>query len=70
MARFKQDPSAQKALANTVKLATVKSEDFDTVFYPGGNGPVWDLAESSELWKADCARVPCSWRASKGEIQR
>jgi len=46
MVRFKQDPEAQKALANTVKLADVKAEDFDTVFYPGGHGPMWDLAES------------------------
>jgi putative intracellular protease/amidase len=45
MTRFKQDAAAQKALANTVKLATVKSEDYDTVFYPGGHGPMWDLAE-------------------------
>ena len=46
MARFKKDERAQKALANTVKLADVKAEDFDTVFYPGGHGPMWDLAES------------------------
>ncbi len=46
MARFKKDATAQKALANTVKLADMKSEDFDTVFYPGGHGPMWDLAES------------------------
>ena len=46
MARFKKDAAAQKALANTVKLAEVKAEDFDTVFYPGGHGPMWDLAES------------------------
>ena len=46
MARFKKDAPAQKALANTVKLADVKAEDFDTVFYPGGHGPMWDLAES------------------------
>ena len=46
MARFKKDAAAQKALANTVKLAGVKAEDFDTVFYPGGHGPMWDLAES------------------------
>ncbi len=46
MTRFKQDQAAQKALANTVKLADVKAEDFDTVFYPGGHGPMWDLAES------------------------
>ena len=46
MARFKKDAAAQKALAQTVKLADVKAEDFDTVFYPGGHGPMWDLAES------------------------
>ncbi|ROP59479.1 putative intracellular protease/amidase [Enterobacter sp. BIGb0383] len=44
--RFKADPAAQKALASTVKLDTVNQEDFDTVFYPGGHGPLWDLAES------------------------
>jgi putative intracellular protease/amidase/catechol 2,3-dioxygenase-like lactoylglutathione lyase family enzyme len=45
MVRFKKDKTAQEALANTVKLSSVKSEDFDTVFYPGGHGPMWDLAE-------------------------
>ena len=47
MTRFKKDATAQKTLANTVKLADMKSEDFDTVFYPGGHGPMWDLAEST-----------------------
>ena len=42
--RFKGDAAAQAALANTVKLADVKAEDFDAVFYPGGHGPLWDLA--------------------------
>ncbi len=46
MTRFKQDPAAQKALANTSKLADMKAEDFDTIFYVGGHGPMWDLAES------------------------
>ena len=46
MARFKKDERAQKALSQTVKLADVKAEDFDTVFYVGGHGPMWDLAES------------------------
>jgi putative intracellular protease/amidase len=46
MARFKKDATAQGALANTVKLTEVKAEDFDTVFYVGGHGPMWDLAES------------------------
>lgn len=45
-ARFKKDETAQKAFAHTVPLADVKAEDFDTVFYPGGHGPMWDLAES------------------------
>ena len=45
MTRFKKDERAQKELSETVKLATVKSEDYDTVFYPGGHGPMWDLAE-------------------------
>lgn len=44
--RFNADPAAQKALANTVKLDSVSAKDFDTVFYPGGHGPLWDLAES------------------------
>ncbi|HKC00967.1 MAG TPA: type 1 glutamine amidotransferase domain-containing protein [Terriglobales bacterium] len=46
MSRFKQDQTAQKALSQTVKLADVKSQDYDTVFYVGGHGPMWDLAES------------------------
>jgi putative intracellular protease/amidase len=46
MSLFKQDAAAQKALSQTVKLADVKSEDYDTVFYVGGHGPMWDLAES------------------------
>ena len=46
MARFKKDERAQKELAQTVKLDTIKSQDYDTVFYPGGHGPMWDLAES------------------------
>ena len=48
MTRFKQDPAAQKALSQTVRLDTIKSQDYDTVFYPGGHGPMWDLAESAD----------------------
>jgi putative intracellular protease/amidase len=44
-ARFKADPAAQAALASTGKLADVAAADFDAVFYPGGHGPLWDLAE-------------------------
>ncbi|MCG3880149.1 type 1 glutamine amidotransferase domain-containing protein [Psychrobacter sp. T6-5] len=42
--RFKDDKDAQEHLANTKKLADMKVEDFDSVFYPGGHGPLWDLA--------------------------
>jgi putative intracellular protease/amidase len=48
MTRFKQDAAAQSDLAHTVKLADMNSKDFDTVFYVGGHGPMWDLAESSD----------------------
>ncbi|RKF50234.1 type 1 glutamine amidotransferase domain-containing protein [Paraburkholderia fungorum] len=43
--RFSKDPDAQAALANTAKLSTVSAADYDAVFYPGGHGPLWDLAE-------------------------
>jgi putative intracellular protease/amidase len=43
--RFKADNAAQSVLANTSKLADVLGGDFDAVFYPGGHGPLWDLAE-------------------------
>jgi putative intracellular protease/amidase len=46
--RFEADVEAGKALANTQKLADVSEGDFDTVFYPGGHGPMWDLAESRD----------------------
>ena len=46
MSRFKQDEIAKAALAHTVKLEDMKAGDFDTVFYVGGHGPLWDLAES------------------------
>ena len=42
--RFKADAEAQGALAATQRLADVTAEDFDAVFYPGGHGPLWDLA--------------------------
>ncbi|MBW2962105.1 type 1 glutamine amidotransferase domain-containing protein [Mesonia aestuariivivens] len=43
--RFDQDKETQQLLAQTLKLATLSQEDFDAVFYPGGHGPLWDLAE-------------------------
>jgi putative intracellular protease/amidase len=43
--RFEADAPAMAALASTVPLAEVSHEGFDAVFYPGGHGPLWDLAE-------------------------
>ena len=43
--RFRQDPQAQQQLAATLPLAQVQAADYDAVFYPGGHGPLWDLAE-------------------------
>ena len=43
--RFDADAAAQARLATTVRLDSVSQADFDTVFYPGGHGPLWDLAE-------------------------
>ncbi len=46
--RFKEDPEAQHALARTRKLSEMAAADFDAVFYPGGHGPLWDLADSAD----------------------
>jgi len=43
--RFEADPEAMAALADTVRLDSVSADDFDTVFYSGGHGPLWDLPE-------------------------
>lgn len=43
--RFEGDAEAKAVLANTVRLDAVSPEQFDAVFYPGGHGPMWDLAE-------------------------
>ncbi|WP_405675481.1 type 1 glutamine amidotransferase domain-containing protein [Streptomyces sp. NBC_01511] len=43
--RFESDPGATAALDGTVRLDTVSADGFDAVFYPGGHGPLWDLAE-------------------------
>jgi putative intracellular protease/amidase len=48
MARFKQDAAAQKALSQTVKLADMRAEDYDTIFYVGGHGPMWDLVDNTD----------------------
>ncbi|MCS7478725.1 type 1 glutamine amidotransferase domain-containing protein [Umezawaea endophytica] len=46
--RFEADAEATAALASTARLDSVKADDFDAVFYPGGHGPLWDLAEDAD----------------------
>lgn len=46
--RFSADAAAKAQLAETLRLDSVRQEDFDTVFYPGGHGPMWDLAEDAD----------------------
>ena len=46
--RFQADEQAKSALANTQKLSGVPINGFDAVFYPGGHGPLWDLAEDTD----------------------
>jgi len=45
--RFRIDTAAQAELAHTKKLADVSADDFDAVFYPGGHGPMWDIANNA-----------------------
>ncbi len=47
-ARFKADKDAQAALATTEVLSSINADGFDAVFYPGGHGPMWDLAEDAD----------------------
>jgi putative intracellular protease/amidase len=57
--RYKKDSDLLDLMANTIKLDNVSSDDFDAVFYPGGHGPLWDLASNKksielleEFWDA------------------
>ena len=46
-ARFDKDTTAQELIANTKVLADINPDNFDAVFYPGGHGPLWDLANDA-----------------------
>ena len=59
--RFKADPAAQAVLGATVELASVSAQDYDGIFYPGGHGPLWDLAED----KVSIALIEASIGAGK-----
>ena len=61
MARFKRDAGAQQALSQTVKLADVKPEDYDSIFYVGGHGPMWDLVDNP----VSIALIEAFYNASK-----
>ena len=59
--RFRKDPAAQSALASTALLGSVRAEDYDAVFYPGGHGPLWDLTED----KVSIALIEAFYKAGK-----
>lgn len=59
--RFKADTTAQALLAGTLRLADVSAADIDAVFYPGGHGPLWDLAED----KVSIALIEATLSAGK-----
>lgn len=45
--RFYADEALKTKVAHTVKLSEVNQADYDAVFYPGGHGPLWDLANDT-----------------------
>ena len=59
--RFRKDSAAQSALASTVVLSSVKADGYDAIFYPGGHGPLWDLAED----KHSIALIEAFYKAGK-----
>jgi putative intracellular protease/amidase len=59
--RFRKDSAAQSALASTALLSSVRAEDYDAVFYPGGHGPLWDLTED----KNSIALIEALFKAGK-----
>ena len=61
MVRFKKDPAAQKVLATTVTLADIEADDYDTIFYAGGHGPMWDLTND----KHSIALIEAFYNAGK-----
>ena len=49
--RMAEDTELLGKLSNTTLLSDIKMEDYDAVFYPGGHGPLWDLAEDATSQK-------------------
>jgi putative intracellular protease/amidase len=59
--RFRADAEAKAALADTRPLAQIDASEYDAVFYPGGHGPLWDLAED----KTSISLIERFWTAGK-----
>jgi putative intracellular protease/amidase len=60
-ARFHRDAQAQRRLADTLRLSDVQPAAFDAIFYPGGHGPLWDLAQDAQ----SLALAEAFWAAGK-----
>lgn len=59
--RFDADKALQAKLANSIVLADVTAKDYDAIFYPGGHGPLWDLAND----KSSIALIETFWQHNK-----
>jgi len=59
--RFDADMELQNKLANSIVLAEVNEQDYDAIFYPGGHGPLWDLAND----KTSIALIESFWKHNK-----
>lgn len=59
--RFQADAAAKTDLAHTMKLSDARAGDFDAIFYAGGHGPLWDLAED----KTSIALIEAFWASGK-----
>jgi putative intracellular protease/amidase len=45
--RFQDDEAAKAAFSQTTPLNQISHTEYDAVFYPGGHGPIWDLAKDN-----------------------
>ena len=70
MTRFKQDKEAQEQFSKTVKLSDMKSEDFETVFYVGGHGPMWDIVDNPDAIALIESTTPASLWPLEDELKR
>ncbi|WP_418359834.1 type 1 glutamine amidotransferase domain-containing protein [Sphingobacterium detergens] len=59
--RFDADMELQNKLANSIVLTEVDEQDYDAIFYPGGHGPLWDLAND----KTSIALIESFWKHNK-----